>query len=501
MHLRLLLIVLPLLFSSGLQAQLMNHYWVNNYNSSSSLLGGAVVAGDGDNTAIYYNPATIPEMQSGSNFSVAANIFTWNFYVLKDALGKGIDIKTDNFLVQPQFISYTYTPPNKYGISLAVTAMTRLKERMEFTYADAEEVDVIKRYPGPEKYNTFYAYRNNYTDSWVGIAAAQQVNERFSYGVTMFASFSTLIYSNNWSATAYNPNDTTGLIGFRLSEGSYGESVKFTDYRLIFKIGFAYKMKRWKFGLNITTPNLNVFSSGKTATRMAKQSFIAYEGELLSDYIIFDGQNKDQLKTTYKLPWSIAFGFIYDIPEKGRRVYFTSEFFTGIRHYKMVDAQIRDDITTPELTEELGEIDWLSFGYAARPVINVAIGYSWTIKKDLVFLNAFRTDFTSVDRDQLENGEVNYISTIDFNIYHYSAGVKFSVGKQRFIAGADLGFGYKAGQQQIANFSNPVEFVPDLYPGKALQGPLEGVMDLYYIGINFYIAATLNFSRDDKEFK
>ncbi|MEJ2593954.1 MAG: hypothetical protein P8100_02215 [bacterium] len=503
MYPKLLSAAILFILSVNLHGQLLNHYWVNNFNSLSSLLGGAVVAGEGDNTAIYYNPATITQMQKGSNFSVAANLFTWNFYILDNALGHGIGLSTDNFLVQPQFISYTYTPPNKYGISLAASALTRVKEKMEKTYTKASYMDVIKRYPGLEKYNTYYSYRNNYTDAWVGLAAAQQVNDNFSYGVTMFASFSTLIYNNTWSATAYNPNDTIGFINFNLAEGAYSESIKFTDYRLIFKIGFAYQIENWKFGFNITTTSLKVFSSGKTATRMAKQSNIAYEGNLLPDYIIFDGQNKSDLKTNYKMPWSFAFGFIYDMPNEGRRIYLTAEYFTGIKQYKMVEAQIRDDITTPpiyEILELTGEADWLSFGYGARPVFNVAIGYSLTIKKDLIFLNAFRTDFSAVNKDQLlEDFTLNYITTSNFNIYHYSAGVKFSLGKNRFIAGADLGFGYKLNQEQITNFSDPVEFIPDGGFGRALQGPLENKMDSYYIGINFYIAATLNFSKNGTE--
>ena len=94
---------------------------------------------------------------------------------------------------------------------------------------------------------------------------------------------------------------------------------------------------------------------------------------------------------------------------------------------------------------------------------------------------------------------MNSIKPSNFNIYHYSAGVKFSLGKQRFIAGADLGFGYKLNQEQIANFADPVEYIPGSDFGRALQGPLEDNMDLYYLGVNFYIGATLNFSKEEPE--
>ena len=473
----------------------MNHYWVHNFNSTSSLLGGAVEAGDAGNTAIYYNPATLTQMQKGSNLSLAANLFSWNFYNFKNALGNDIHIKSDNFLVQPQFISYTYSPKKMKGLSFAFAALTRVKERMEMGYSNATYTEVLERYPGPEKYNTTFHYRNDYTDSWVGGALAHKVNDRFSYGLSTFISFSTLNYNYSYAAYAYNAQDTSGIIDFRLSEGSYSEQVKFTDYRLVFKLGFSYELEQWKFGLTVTTPNIKVFSGGKSATRVAEQTNIAYDGELLPDYIAFDGQSKSELKTNYKLPWSIAFGFIHDIPDKGRRFYFTTEFFSKIKGYKMVDAQQKDDVATPGYEDAAGD-DWLSFGYAARPIINFSVGYSWTIKKDLVFLNAFRTDFSAINRDGLDDlDNLNYIKTTDYNIYHYSAGVEFSIKRQRFIAGGDFGFGFKMNQQQIANFSDPVEYNPE--NNRALQGPLNYNSNIYYFGFSFYVGATLNFIKDD----
>jgi len=86
----------------------MNHYWSLNFNSQSSLLSGAVVAGDGGNTSIYFNPSTISEIKNGGNLSFAASLFTWGVYYFKDALGTNIDMTNVSFNVQPQFLSYSY---------------------------------------------------------------------------------------------------------------------------------------------------------------------------------------------------------------------------------------------------------------------------------------------------------------------------------------------------------------------------------------------------------
>jgi len=71
--------------------------------------------------------------------------------------------------------------------------------------------------------------------------------------------------------------------------------------------------------------------------------------------------------------------------------------------------------------------------------------------------------------------------------------------KNRFIAGADIAFGYQKNLPQIANFSSPVEY--DESSGRALQGPLKNEMDVYYFGFNIYLGATLNFSKKDSDQK
>lgn len=488
------------MLASSANAQLMNHYWTHNYNSKSSLLGGAVIAGDAGNTAIFYNPATIGDMQSGNNVSLAANLFSYNMYSFNNALGDGVDLFDDNFLVQPQFLSYSYKPKLK-GMNVSVSALTRVKEKIEMIYINSDYKDIIKHMPGDEKYNTTFNYKNDYSDVWIGGAISQDVSERFSYGASIFASISSLNYRFNYSAEAINTivvEDSLELT--RIAEGSYDELVKFTDYRLIAKIGLYYKLTNWRFGLTITSPTWRLFSSGKRAQRLDKQINVS-KGDLLagfSDYSIFDGQEKDQLKTNFKLPLSLGFGFIYDIKGKDQKLYFSLEFFAPISEYKMVEAELNTNITSEYIYDTLSNKDWTSYAYASNAVINVAVGYSWKLSNDLIFMNALRTDFSSINYADLGKYEdYNHIRTTYYNIYHYSGGVEFSLKNNRLVAGADIAFGYQKNLQQIANFSDPVEYEEST--GRALQGPLENEMDMYYIGISVYIGATLNFTRKDNK--
>jgi hypothetical protein len=490
------LVILSLLLSLCLNssAQLINHYWSQNFNSLSSLIGGAVVAGDGDNSSIYYNPATIIEMQQGSNVSVAANLFTWNIYRNYNSLGTGNNLSSTNFQVQPQFASYSYKPP-KGNVSYAATILTRMKEDLETDYANSEEIDLIKSLPGSELYNTAFSYRNKYVDTWVGFGFGHKLNDHFSYGATLFVSASTLIYQMGYNATVYSYSDSTinGVSPSLISQSVYSETIKFYQYRLISKIGVAYELNNWRFGLVVTLPSVNVFTSGRSASRSQLQTNIRdTTGQRIPDFQIFSFQEKSQLKANFKYPFAAAFGFIGTFNQGDEKLYFSMEYFNGIKPYSMISAEINPSITSPSVYESLPNKDYLSYYYMADQVLNVAIGYSWKLKQNLKFVNAFRTDFTFLNEiDSEELGGYNYMKTSNFNIYHYSAGLNFNFKKNNVIAGGQFSFGYKNDVPQIANFNNPMEYDPD--SGNALQGPVQNNAYTRYYGVSIYISATLNF--------
>lgn len=483
-------------------AQLINHYWVQNFNSTSSLIGGAVVAGDGDNSSIYYNPATIIEMDTGSNVSVAANLFTWNIYRGYNSLGEGNNLENTNFQIQPQFASYSYTPP-KGNISYAASILTRMKEDMETEYANSEEYDVLPNLPGNEIYNTAFTFRNKYVDTWIGFGFGQQLKHGFSYGATLFVSAGTLIYHWGYDAVVYKFSDSTSsnnVYQDRIAQSSYYESIKFYQYRLIAKIGVAYKINSWRLGLVVTLPSFNVFTSGRAASRSELQVNIHDTiGQPLPDYQIFSAQEKSQLKANLKYPFAVSFGFIGTFKQGDQKLYFTAEYFNGLKPYSMVTAEINPAITSPSVYEAMPNKNYLSYYYKADAVFNFAIGYSWKLKKNLSFVNAFRTDLTYVDQlDAEELDGYNYMKTTNFNIYHYSAGLNFEFKNNSVIAGGQFSYGQKNNIQQIANFSDPIEYDSD--SGNALQGPIQNDASIRYYGVSIYISATLNFiSKKNRE--
>lgn len=476
----------------------MNHYWSFNFNSQSSLLSGAVVAGDGGNTSIYFNPSTISEIENGSHLSFAASLFTWGVFYFKDALGDNIDITNVSFNVQPQFLSYSYRPKNS-KCAFAFTVLTRTKGRFDINYYNSRELEVISSSPGLENYNVAFQYYLDYSDNWFGLAGSYDVSDKFKVGASLFFSASHLSYRTKTSALAFSPVDTVWIDGVPnpalVSEGSYTETFKFNNYRLIAKLGFSYVVEKWRFGLNFTTRSVSMFSAGKEAYRKQRMSNITnpVNNEFMPGYVIVNGQTNENLTARVKLPFSASFGLIYEVDGEANRLYFTMEYFSGIAPYKMVDVPIKDDITSSIVYDNLENKDWLSIVDVAKPVLNVAIGYRWKLDENLMFLSGFRTDFNNIKHaDYKGYSTYNKVNTTDIDIYHYNGGVQFYfLKKYLLVAGGELSFGYDKDQRQMANFSNPVEYNPE--DQSVLQGPLEDKMDIFYFGFNIYLSATFKF--------
>ena len=175
------------------------------------------------------------------------------------------------------------------------------------------------------------------------------------------------------------------------------------------------------------------------------------------------------------------------------------EYFHGIQPYKMISAPIKDDITSDIVYDNLENKDWLSVANTAKPVLNIAVGYRWVLKENIMFLNGFRTDFNNISGADYKNlASYNTINTNNINIYHYTSGFQFFfLKKYLLIIGGELSYGREKNQQQLANFSDPVEYDPST--NTILQGTIQNNMDVYSLGFNIYFGLSFKFGEKNKD--
>jgi len=307
----------------------------------------------------------------------------------------------------------------------------------------------------------------------------------------------TLDYSNSLNIEAYSLNDSVFNDDYKFYTASYDsfEYLKFNDYRLTWKAGLLYQGESFSFGLSVTTPSLGgIYSDGKRVTREEKQGNITMPGtgEPVPDYLIVDYKERKDVRVAYRTPLSVSAGFTYYSPNRMRKFYSSAEYFFGVEPFRMVEAEESQDIGQGYDSNELLFSEWLTFVSGARPVFNVAQGYSWTIKKGLLLMTGFRTDFNY--RKNLDFGEYedyNKMKSINVNMYHISCGLSWNVLGQDIITGFEYTVGRNKDQQQIANLSDPVEYIPA--DKLALQGELTNDMIPLFNALSIYLGASFNF--------
>ncbi len=475
-------------------------FWSQSFNEESSLLSGAVVAGGSGPSAIYYNPAAI--VAGGkSMFSINASLFSVDFYNLKNALGEGIDLESSKFLIQPRFISLLVQPKWNENISLELALFNNESYEITLNNTFDENIDILQYLPGVERYYAFYHFRNKYRDDWLAVGGAWKVSENFLLGLSWYGGIKTLNYEVDTDIEAMPLSDTIYIGGeavpFYSATWQASEFVKFNDYRMSLKLGMIYRKPQFSFGVTLKTPSIRVYSDGKKVLKKEKQANIMLEGgqDFMPNHTIVDSKEKKEVTTNFKDPLSVALGVMFNTPDEKHTGFLTTEFFGWIDPYNIVSAPVNPSIASVEPFESHSNPDdWLTFAHAAKPILNVAIGYRQMIAENLLLMGGIKTDLNyRKGVDYKSYSHINKMKALELNIFHVSAGLRLNIKNHELITGLNYAFGVEHGRTQFANFADPVEY--NTIEGKALQGTRQNNMRVRYNSISLYLGANLSFLR------
>jgi hypothetical protein len=489
-------ILIGLFISMSLMMSGQTHnYWTRSFNEESSLLSGAVVGGGSGPSAIYYNPASISEV-TASKFSLNASLFSFDFLNISNALGNNIDLESVNAKVEPRFISYMLKPKKHKNWSFEIAFLNNENEKDEVNASVDHQMDILTGIPGDDRYFAFYQYESHFRDDWIGLGVSAKLSERIIVGMSMFATIKSLDYNNLLGINAYPLDDSIQIPGRNNSfyAATYEDNyyLKFNDYRLLWKAGILCKWERISLGLSVTTPSVGVYSDGKRVERKQQQSNITNPdtGEPIPDYLITDYEEKGNVDVSFRTPLSVSAGVTYQFPRRKMIFYLSMEYFSGIDPYRIVEAEESQFLTK---TNDVNlSTDWLTYVSGAKPIFNVAVGYSWTLNEKLLLKAGLRTDFNyqkNLDWGQFD--EYSKIRKVNLDHYYITCGLSWKIFGQDIITGLQYCYGRSDGQKQNVNLSDPVEW--NTTEHKPLQGNRTNDVTSLYNSIIIYLGLSLNF--------
>lgn len=391
-----------------------SHYWSEQYGTRAALLGGAMIGSVRDLSSTYYNPgATALNLEA--RFLLSARAYRNTKTTLANGAGDGFDLTSSSQRPLPTFLA---TPIEFDWLGkhrIVYSALTRQQFSADVSASRVEEEDLLPA-PGVESTASAYSGSAEMRETWTGITWAYPLTERVGIGVTPYLVIrSQSLQANSLVQIASQAGEVA--VGTRLRRRSYDH------YRGLAKIGVSGEFGRWSMGLTATTPSFGIAGGGQ-ASFNGSRAGLAGQDDLLASNVQTD------LPATFESGWALGGGFGLQL---GRvRLHGSGEWFQGVDPFVALDAedfipQTGGDPLVNDMTAEFASV--LNWGFG----VETALGSTML--------------FAGVASDRgAGNPDAPWETTgtlTTYDLWHYSLGGSFRVGRSEFMLGA----GYARGSQ------------------------------------------------------
>lgn len=467
---RIIIAFLLLLFNvNAMHAQ--NHYWSQQYGAENTLLGGAVVAGVTDNSAMFYNPARLGFIES-PKISISANTYGVDIVKLKNGAGTNLDLKSAKLVLFPQIAAGSIEIKRNPKFKMVYGSLIRYRTALHYEQTNTMSYDVFKNLPGDEFYDARVEYDYNSTANWFGGAFAYKINENWSVGYTQFFTYINLQYRQSFNVTSDNKIRNTYFVS------SNNSNINFiiNNVGAVEKLAVAYEKKSTKkdsltfrFGCTVSLPSFKIFSKSKVYQSIELNNITEQDFPVIDSFrnlsTIINNSNSN-IKSSYKDPASIALGF--EIENKRIRFCTSIEYFFKVKEYNMIKDNSQTVIRPVQNNNPTYISDFMTIKQSNQPIVNAAIGFEYKFKTKIKktdkirtwsLLLGVRTDFNNHDQvyrlQKKENGTEDAFNPDNWKYIHYSLGASLDRKSDKFSFGIDYGKGLTRKTLQAINISEP----------------------------------------------
>jgi hypothetical protein len=411
------------------------NYWAIQYGPVGQLLGGQMIADTRELSATFYNPGGLA-LEERSNFLLSTESFqVEQFRTAPTATDLPLfEAAPTRFGTAPTLVAGGL--PRGWlgeGTRLAWSFLTRQDLQVRLGRRVENPFDL----PGGRSAADLYLDQD-VNESWAGLTASREVSESLGVGVTLYGIYRGQRSRNELNLQAVSAQQAALTI-LGLEEFSY------YHFRTLAKLGVAWKRRNLRLGLNVTTPSLAMFGSGRIGRTQSLVGIDA-DGNGLPDPPLLTSQTEENLDAHYRSSWAIGGGLGWHRGDT--KWHMSAEWFAPV-----------DRFTVIELPGEGS--DQFRLSQQLKGVFNIGLGVEHDFGNDLVLYGAGLTDFSASVGEAAVNAAVS-----NWDLYHLSSGVKFAFAGSRFTLGATYSFGGKP--RPFPQFVPP-EILPEDLSGSDLD--------------------------------
>jgi hypothetical protein len=437
------------LFLQGVKAQDAN-YWSSSYNPAGFLTPGAVIAFNRDSGVMFLNPALLA-YSNKSSASISGSIYQYGNIKIKNGVGTGLDLKSTSASIIPQMISATISLKGKHPFTVGYALTHNPVMSYQATQQRDARFNVLddSYSPGNEIILGQYKGLNSINETSGIISGGFKISDHFALGISAEGQLRKQSLNSDFSSRAlFNiSSNSISLPPVANAEESYLASYFHAGIR--FKAGLSYDVDRSHLGLTVSSPLLHVAGNASILSDDVANNI----GSGSSALNLLANTRQDKLKSTYKMPLSIGFGYACDY--KNGQIYFAAEYFNKVNEYNLItprdESFIRGDV--PDLSTSSS----LKLKDVRKSVFNFGVGASYLLQPDVNGFLSLHTDFNYADNALYKNDDGHAYNTAYYNIYHCQLGANLKKRKFNFRTGLLLSYGTTNKYMQYVNFDNPNE--------------------------------------------